>query len=70
MEFSMDMFFRQYWVDKRLSFEGLNELVVSAEFLNQIWVPDTFIGNCLALFWKRLQIFTDLVELNSRKSMT
>ena len=44
MDFSMDLFFRQYWMDKRLSFDGPSELVVSADFLNQIWVPDTFIG--------------------------
>ena len=41
----MDIFFRQYWIDKRLSFEGTNELVVSAEVLSKIWVPDTFIAN-------------------------
>lgn len=41
----MDIFFRQYWTDKRLSFEGITELVIGADVLKQIWVPDTFIGN-------------------------
>ena len=40
----MDIFFRQYWVDKRLAFEGINELVIGSDVLKQIWVPDTFIG--------------------------
>ena len=41
----MDIFFRQFWVDKRLAFEGENELVVSADILKELWVPDTFIGS-------------------------
>ena len=43
-EYSMDIFFRQHWTDKRLAFEGRDELVVSSDILQQIWVPDTFIG--------------------------
>ena len=46
----MDLFFRQFWMDKRLAFKGTNELVVSADFLNQIWVPDTYIGINLLMF--------------------
>ena len=44
----MDMYFRQFWQDPRLSFEkrpGLNKLVVGAEYIGQIWVPDTFFVN-------------------------
>lgn len=44
-DYTMDIFFRQYWTDKRLSFEGITELVIGADVLKQIWVPDTFIGN-------------------------
>ena len=40
----MDIFFRQYWIDERLKFEGLKELVIGAEILQEIWLPDTFIG--------------------------
>ena len=40
----MDIFFRQYWIDERLTFEGSNELVIGAEILQEIWLPDTFIG--------------------------
>ena len=38
----MDIFFRQYWIDERLTFEGSNELVIGAEILQEIWLPDTF----------------------------
>ena len=42
------MYFRQFWQDPRLSFEkreGLEKLVVGAEYINLIWVPDTFFVN-------------------------
>ncbi|GAA6079351.1 gamma-aminobutyric acid receptor subunit alpha-6 [Tachysurus ichikawai] len=46
MEYTMDVFFRQTWIDERLRFEGpieilrLNNLMVS-----KIWTPDTFFRN-------------------------
>ncbi|KAI9548160.1 Gamma-aminobutyric acid receptor subunit alpha-6 [Dissostichus eleginoides] len=46
MEYTMDVFFRQSWIDERLKFEGpieimrLNNLMVS-----KIWTPDTFFRN-------------------------
>ena len=42
------MYFRQFWQDPRLSFErkpGLDKLVVGAEYIKLIWVPDTFFVN-------------------------
>ena len=42
------MYFRQFWRDPRLSFErraGLEKLVVGAEYIKLIWVPDTFFVN-------------------------
>ena len=48
------MYFRQFWQDPRLSFErrpGLEKLVVGAEYIKLIWVPDTFFVNeKIALF--------------------
>uniref|UniRef100_A0A4W5N1M1 Gamma-aminobutyric acid type A receptor subunit alpha6 n=1 Tax=Hucho hucho TaxID=62062 RepID=A0A4W5N1M1_9TELE len=46
MEYTMDVFFRQTWIDERLKFKGpieilrLNNLMVS-----KIWTPDTFFRN-------------------------
>merc|ERR1719410_2128925 len=49
MDFTFDMYFRQFWHDPRLSFtqrEGeLEKLVVGAEYIRLIWVPDTFFVN-------------------------
>merc|ERR1719411_1732082 len=49
MDFTFDMYFRQFWSDPRLSFDaenfGIKKLVVGAEYIQQIWVPDTFFVN-------------------------
>ena len=47
-DFTLDMYFRQFWKDPRLSFTkkpGLDKLVVGAEYIQSIWVPDTFFVN-------------------------
>ena len=47
-DFTLDLYFRQFWQDPRLSFEkrlGLEKLVVGAEYIKLIWVPDTFFVN-------------------------
>ena len=44
----MDIYFRQYWKDDRLSFmrqRGIETLSVSTEYLRNMWVPDTFFAN-------------------------
>ena len=54
MDFTFDMYFRQFWHDPRLSFDkrpSLDKLVVGAEYIKLIWVPDTFFVNeKIALF--------------------
>ncbi|XP_033244001.1 gamma-aminobutyric acid receptor subunit alpha-6 [Drosophila miranda] len=46
MEYSMDCYFRQYWRDKRLSFEGpIKSLSLSIKMLDKIWRPDTYFYN-------------------------
>ena len=48
MDFTSDFYFRQVWVDDRLSFQpqkGIEELCVGAEVADKIWVPDTFFAN-------------------------
>ncbi|XP_071549815.1 gamma-aminobutyric acid receptor subunit beta isoform X12 [Panulirus ornatus] len=48
MDFTLDFYFRQHWTDPRLSFPdrgGLDELTVGSEYLQKIWVPDTFFAN-------------------------
>uniref|UniRef100_A0A1B0DRB5 Gamma-aminobutyric acid receptor alpha-like n=1 Tax=Phlebotomus papatasi TaxID=29031 RepID=A0A1B0DRB5_PHLPP len=46
MDYSMDCYFRQYWRDKRLSFQGpIKSLSLSISMLSRIWKPDTYFYN-------------------------
>ncbi|XP_061581093.1 gamma-aminobutyric acid receptor subunit alpha-6a [Cololabis saira] len=46
MEYTMDMFFRQMWVDERLKFEGPTEILrLNNRMVDKIWIPDTFFRN-------------------------
>uniref|UniRef100_A0A3Q0R6H0 Gamma-aminobutyric acid type A receptor subunit alpha6a n=1 Tax=Amphilophus citrinellus TaxID=61819 RepID=A0A3Q0R6H0_AMPCI len=45
-EYTMDMFFRQMWVDERLKFEGPIEILrLNNRMVDKIWTPDTFFRN-------------------------
>lgn len=45
-EFTMDMFFRQMWVDERLVFNGPIEILrLNNRMVDKIWTPDTFFRN-------------------------
>lgn len=47
-DFTTDFYFRQYWKDPRLQFDplpGVERIMVSTEYLKNIWVPDTFFAN-------------------------
>ncbi|KAL0125461.1 hypothetical protein PUN28_004520 [Cardiocondyla obscurior] len=47
MTYSMDCYFRQSWVDRRLAFQGSNmkTLALSISMLARIWKPDTYFYN-------------------------
>ncbi|XP_061401359.1 gamma-aminobutyric acid receptor alpha-like, partial [Musca vetustissima] len=46
MTYSMDCYFRQSWVDKRLAFKGAQAtLALSVSMLARIWKPDTYFYN-------------------------
>lgn len=48
MEFTMDIYFRQFWRDSRLAFDkkaGFEMIKLGHEFGKMIWVPDTFFVN-------------------------
>ncbi|XP_055593191.1 gamma-aminobutyric acid receptor alpha-like [Uranotaenia lowii] len=46
MTYSMDCYFRQSWVDRRLAFSGTQKtLALSISMLGRIWKPDTYFYN-------------------------
>ncbi|KAM4748288.1 gamma-aminobutyric acid receptor subunit alpha-6 isoform 2-T2 [Rhinophrynus dorsalis] len=45
-EYTMDVFFRQTWIDDRLKFDGPTEILrLNNLMLSKIWTPDTFFRN-------------------------
>ncbi|XP_069619889.1 gamma-aminobutyric acid receptor subunit alpha-6 isoform X3 [Ranitomeya imitator] len=45
-EYTMDVFFRQTWIDERLKFEGPTEILrLNNLMVSKIWTPDTFFRN-------------------------
>ncbi|XP_077466079.1 gamma-aminobutyric acid receptor subunit alpha-4 isoform X2 [Stigmatopora argus] len=46
MEYTMDVFFRQTWVDRRLIYEGPIEILrLNNLMVTKVWTPDTFFRN-------------------------
>ncbi|XP_056372646.1 gamma-aminobutyric acid receptor subunit alpha-6 isoform X2 [Hyla sarda] len=46
MEYTMDVFFRQTWIDERLRFDGPTEILrLNNLMVSKIWTPDTFFRN-------------------------
>ncbi|KAJ8406012.1 hypothetical protein AAFF_G00309000 [Aldrovandia affinis] len=51
MEYTMDIFFRQMWVDTRLIFQGPIEILrLNNLMVEKIWTPDTFFWNARKSF--------------------
>lgn len=45
-EYTMDVFFRQTWVDRRLMYEGPIEILrLNNLMVTKVWTPDTFFRN-------------------------
>ncbi|XP_038187853.1 gamma-aminobutyric acid receptor subunit alpha-4 isoform X3 [Arvicola amphibius] len=46
MEYTMDVFFRQTWMDKRLKYDGPMEILrLNNMMVTKVWTPDTFFRN-------------------------
>lgn len=45
-EYTIDVFFRQTWVDRRLRYEGPIEILrLNNLMVTKVWTPDTFFRN-------------------------
>ena len=46
-DYTITMYLNQYWKDERLAFssEENKVLILSGDFAEKIWVPDTFFAN-------------------------
>ncbi|XP_038055632.1 gamma-aminobutyric acid receptor subunit alpha-6-like [Patiria miniata] len=46
MQYTIDMYFRQQWIDERLRFTGdVTVLSLNSEMVDRLWVPDTYFVN-------------------------
>ena len=56
--FQLDCYFRQYWEDFRLKFNGtgLTELPMNWQFLTDIWRPDTIIINGINSYLHKITV--------------
>lgn len=68
MDYSLDIFFRQKWVDKRLQFDlsadGINELVIGSDMLHKIWLPDTFIANDKKTYFHKATVQNKFIRIS------
>ena len=64
MDYSMDVFFRQLWVDKRLAFDGASELVIGSDMLHRIWLPDTYIANDRKTYFHKATVQNKFIRIN------
>ncbi|CAJ0942187.1 unnamed protein product, partial [Mesorhabditis belari] len=69
MEFSLDCYFRQKWLDRRLAFvpiDDRDEIPLSSQMLKDIWVPDTYIRNGRRSYLHTLTVPNILFRVNSQ----
>ncbi|XP_022785769.1 gamma-aminobutyric acid receptor subunit rho-2-like isoform X2 [Stylophora pistillata] len=65
MEYTMEMYFRQYWKDDRLAFPNLNQPVTfSGELPNVLWQPDTYFENGFDGRLHHLTVLNKFLRLN------
>ncbi|XP_042862850.1 gamma-aminobutyric acid receptor subunit beta-like isoform X4 [Penaeus japonicus] len=68
-DFTLDFYFRQHWTDPRLSFPdrgGLDELTVGSEYLQKIWVPDTFFANEKKSYFHMATTSNEMLRITSQ----
>lgn len=57
-DYTITMYLNQYWKDDRLAFSTNDEqLTLSGDFAEKIWVPDTFFANDKNRFESMFTIF-------------
>ena len=67
-DFTTDFYFRQYWKDPRLTFAplpGVERIMVSTEYLKNIWVPDTFFANEKASYFHMATTSNEFLRISN-----
>lgn len=72
-DFTLDFYFRQFWTDPRLAFvkkPGVETLSVGAEFIKNIWVPDTFFVNEKQSYFHSATTSNEFIRVHHSGSIT
>lgn len=64
MDYTIDMYIRQLWVDRRLSFNGIHELVIGSDMLHKIWLPDTFLANDRKSYFHKATVQNKFIRIS------
>ncbi|XP_003747411.1 gamma-aminobutyric acid receptor subunit beta-like [Galendromus occidentalis] len=74
MDYTITLYLNQYWVDERLAFssseQNSQELTLSGDFAEKIWVPDTFFANDKNSFLHDVTEKNKMVRLKSDGHIT
>lgn len=74
MDYTITLYLNQYWIDERLAFSssegGSQELTLSGDFAEKIWVPDTFFANDKNSFLHDVTEKNKMVRLKSDGHIT
>jgi len=66
----LDIYFRQFWIDRRLAFDlssdGINELVIGADMLAKIWLPDTYVANDRQAYFHKATVQNKFIRISSQ----
>lgn len=69
----MDFYFRQFWTDPRLAYKkrpGVETLSVGSEFIQNIWVPDTFFVNEKQSYFHSATTSNEFIRIHHSGSIT
>ena len=68
-EYTLDIYFRQFWIDRRLAFDlssdNIYELVIGADMLSKIWLPDTYVANDRRAYFHKATVLNKYIRITS-----
>ncbi|XP_070553899.1 gamma-aminobutyric acid receptor subunit beta-3-like isoform X2 [Ptychodera flava] len=65
MDYTITMYFRQYWQDKRLQYDAsLGNISFDARLADKIWVPDTYFVNDKKSFVHKVTVSNRMLRLH------
>ncbi|OTF77896.1 hypothetical protein BLA29_001624 [Euroglyphus maynei] len=73
IDYTLTLYLHQYWRDERLVFSGGDdgdELTLSGDFSERIWVPDTFFANDKNSFLHEVTEKNKMIRLQSNGSVS